>query len=172
MIVGLSQASAAIMEVTYTGTVSRAYYTFYSKNGTQHDLGLVGSSWLATYTFDTDIGTTYSSPESNYAYGGRPPPCYCSGYPSATPGRGILTINGEVRGGVGGTYAFISGFNDGQTSRQSHFAASFDRHGGASLFNSIYNFTGAMPASITDEFTYVVSPDDQATADSCPSRPS
>jgi hypothetical protein len=75
MLGGVSQASAAIMDVTYTGTV----YSGIDTLGVFGGGSLVGLSWVATYTFDTSLGSTYSSSTESYAIGG---PGFAAGYAS------------------------------------------------------------------------------------------
>src|ERR1700687_307532 len=97
MLGGVSQASAAIMDVTYTGRVSQGTDTL----GVFGGESLVGLSWVATYTFDTSLGYIFSSPfgNYNYAYGGS---AYAAGHPSPVLSS-MITINGVGRA-VDGSY--------------------------------------------------------------------
>jgi hypothetical protein len=68
MLGGVSQASAAIMDVTYAGTVDYGIDALglFGAAGAN----LIGKSWVATYTFDTSLGYLYSSSSKNDLYGG------------------------------------------------------------------------------------------------------
>jgi hypothetical protein len=65
---GVSQASAVIMDVTYTGTVSSGTDTF-AVSG-KAGANLAGSSWVVTYTYDTSLGYSKLSSYENNVYAG------------------------------------------------------------------------------------------------------
>src|SRR6202022_4597662 len=90
MLGGVSQASAAIMDVTYTGTVTSGFDTF-GLFGLP--ASLIGSSWVATYTFDTwsSPSDSYSSSTTNWISGG-------SAFGNTSPVlSSMITINGVGR---------------------------------------------------------------------------
>src|SRR6202158_901486 len=143
MLGGASQASAAIMDVTYTGTVSSGIDTLgiFGAAGAN----LAGSSWVATYTFDTSLGHSYSSSNYNEIYGG-------SFYNNTSPVlSSMVTING-VGQAVGGSYAgVVYGVNNGgfsKFSKQSHTAEYHSFGHTEYLENYISNYNGSLPASI------------------------
>src|SRR5258708_2146965 len=112
MLGGVAQASAAIMDVTYTATVSSGTDTF-GVFGTA-GANLTGKPWVATYTFDTLSSPSYSSSSSsqNDVYGG-------SVYPNTSPVLSSMITIGGVSKAVGGSYfGWDFGYNDGRTSKQ------------------------------------------------------
>ena len=150
MLGGASQASAAIMDVTYTGTVSSGIDTLgiFGAAGAN----LAGSSWVATYTFDTSLGHSYSSSNYNEIYGG-------SFYNNTSPVlSSMVTING-VGQAVGGSYAgVVYGVNNGGFSK--HTAEYHSSGHTEYLENYISNYNGSLPASITTPFTHTVDAND------------
>ena len=141
MLGGVSQASAAIMDVTYTGTVNSGIDTL----GVFGGGSLVGLSWVATYTFDTSLGYLNSSSSKNDVYGG-------SKFGTTSPVlSSMITING-VGKAVGGSYFGEDfGYNDGSTSQQYHIAqnCSSGQCGQLdTLQNTISNYNGSLPASV------------------------
>src|SRR3977135_2303017 len=101
MLGGVSQASAAIMDVTYTGTV----YSGIDTLGVFGGGSLVGLSWVATYTFDTSLGYSYSSPNYNYVNGGSG-----SALPNTSPVlSSMIAINGVGVAVDGSYFGEISG---------------------------------------------------------------
>src|ERR1700738_1709743 len=146
MLGGVSQASAAIMDVTYTGTVASGTDPL----GVFGGGSLVGLSWVATYTFDTSLGNTHSSPYYNYAYGG-------SSSGSASPVlSSMITINGVGRAVAGSYYGEDYGYASGSFGEQYHLAENYSSGQLEYLENSISNYNGSLPASITTPFTYTV----------------
>src|ERR1700687_869903 len=96
MLGGVSQASAAIMDVTYTGTVYQGTDTL----GVFGGGSLVGLSWVATYTYDTSLGYRDTTTNHDNVWGG---PYY--GSTSTSPVlSSMITING-VGKAVAGSYA-------------------------------------------------------------------
>jgi hypothetical protein len=156
MLGGVSQASAAIMDVTYTGTVSYGIDTL-GVFGTA-GANLAGSSWVATYTFDTSLGHSYSSSNYNEVYGG-------SIYNNTSPVlSSMITING-VGQAVGGSYAgVVYGLNNGGFSKQYHTAEYHSSGHTEYLENYITNTNGSLSASITTPFTYTVDANDTSNA--------
>jgi hypothetical protein len=64
----VSPATSDIVHVTYTGVVSAGY----DQTGVfgPANTSLTGQPYIASYTFDTSIGQTFSSPTYNNAVGG------------------------------------------------------------------------------------------------------
>jgi hypothetical protein len=160
MIGGVSPMSAAIMDVTYTGTV-RGQAVGDETRSLQQPPGidtlgifgtaganLVGSSWVATYTFDTSHGTYYSTGDQSYVIGG-------SAFGSISPVlSSMITING-VSKSVDGSYAgYEYGLNTSfGYSAQFQEAISLTQD---KLVASIFNYNGSLPASITTPFTHTL----------------
>jgi hypothetical protein len=155
MLGGVSQASADIMDVTYTGTV-------YSGTDTLGVFGggsLVGLSWVATYTFDTSLGYTLSSSIQNYAYGG----AFLAGYPSPVLSS-MITINGVGRAVDGSYHGEIYAYNVGYSSEHEHYAQNYSSVQTEYLQNYIVSENGSLPVSITTPFTHTVDANDHAFA--------
>jgi hypothetical protein len=168
----VSPASATIVQVTYTGLVSVGYdYTgvFGAPN-----TDLTGEPYVTRYLFDTTLGSTLSSPTSNYAIGGTvsplPPPVpvtTVSPLPSPSLGA-VVTINGRTLV-IGGSYlGIVLGQNDGQAvySEADDYAQDFFQN--ALTFNDqlvqnyITNHLGTIPSLITSAYTYSVVRGDSA----------
>jgi hypothetical protein len=148
MLGGVSQASAAIMDVTYTGTVYSGYDTFgfFGIAGAS----LVGSSWVATYTFDTlsSPSTSYSSSSQNYVYGG-------SQYGNTSPVlSSMITINGVGKAVDGSYLGYDLGYNYGSMSQQYHHAENQSFGHQEYLENYFLDYNLSLPASITTPFTH------------------
>jgi hypothetical protein len=150
MLGGVSQASAAIMDVTYTGTVSSGTDTFglFGIAGAS----LVGSSWVATYTFDTTLGSPNSSSTENFVTGGT---IYGAGSSSPVLSS-MITINGVYKAVDGSHYGYDYGSNNGTYSSQYQAAQNYHSGYNEYLTSHIYNYYGSLPASITTPFTYTV----------------
>jgi hypothetical protein len=152
----VSPASATIVSVVYTGTVTSGS----DMTGMFGPAGgdLAGDSYVARYVFDTTRGFTYASATNNYAYGG-------SGYGNASPAvSASVTIAGHSAS-ISGAYASqIFGYNSGGFSEQYHDARDLFFNGAIYVDNQsqnyIYNHTATLPASITGTFTYNVGPND------------
>jgi hypothetical protein len=161
MLGGVSQASAAIMDVTYTGTVTSGglgsgidWLGFFGTAGAN----LIGSSWVATYTSDTSLGYLISSSSKNDVYGG-------SKFGTTSPVlSSMITING-VGKAVGGSYFGEDfGYNDGSSSQQYHIAQSGQPGQLQTLQNSISTHNGSLLASITTPFSHTVDANDSQTS--------
>jgi hypothetical protein len=154
MLGGVSQAAAAIMDVTYTGTVSSGtdYLGVFGTAGAN----LTGSSWVATYTYDTSLGYLSSSSSLYQLYGG-------SAYyyaPTSPVLSSMVTING-VGKAVDASYSGqVYGSNNGSVSQQFHTAENSSSGQFEKLNNGIYNYNGSLPASITTPFTHTVNSSD------------
>lgn len=161
---GASSAQAAIVDVTYNGTVTSnddQTGLFGPAGGSNN---LVGSTFQITYRFDTTQGYTYSSPTLNYAYGG-------SGYGPASPSLGATVKVGSVTGpAIAGSYnGQIFGQNDPSIPQgeQIHEAVDYNNNAGNIEIDNyadggVYNYTAGstIPASIDKPFTYTVQPGD------------
>ena len=161
MLGGVSQASAAIMDATYTGTVSSGIDTLglFGAAGAN----LAGSSWVVTYTYDTSLGYSKSSPYENYVYGG-------INYGNTSPVLStMITINGVGKVVVGSYSGFDIGYNNGfhtgnnsGYSTQHHIAENSGSGSHEYLINYIYNYNASLLASITTPFTHTVDANDSA----------
>jgi len=162
LLTSVSQASAAIVTVTYTGIVTSGSdqldHFHYATPG-----NLTGASYAAQYVFDTSLGNTFSSPNQNYANGGNHP-VYATASPNLSA---TVTVNGySLALPVGNWIGAISATNNGVTSQQYHYAYFYDNSAFIStnntLENSITNNGAALTASITTPFSYTVVPGDIA----------
>jgi PEP-CTERM motif-containing protein len=150
MLGGVSQASAAIMDVTYTGTVNYGTDTLGIFGTAGADLA--GSSWVATYTFDTSLGHTSSSPNYNDVEGGPASP-----YNNTSPVlSSMITINGVGRAVDGSYFGWESGYNNGTRSSQYQVVQNYNSGHNESLVDYISSPHAGLPASITTPFTYPV----------------
>jgi hypothetical protein len=154
-------ASAAIVNVTYTGTVSSGFDTtgvFGPANSS-----LTGDPYTTAYTFDTTIGFIYSSPDINATIGGYGSATF---QPSPSLG-GVVTINGHSAT-IGGSYfGEIYGLNDGITSQTYHDVRDFFLYDPTTydyniMYNRIYSSSTLIPKSITTAYEYTVTGDDFA----------
>jgi hypothetical protein len=141
---------AAIVDVTYTGTVS-------SGADSANAFGLaganiVGDSYVAYYRIDTSAGTSTTSATVNQTFGG-------SGVGTTSP---ILTSSVTINGvtvTVGGSYYGVTyGENDGAPgnfSEQYQFASN-NKFGTLVMQNYIDNNSATLPASISTSISYTV----------------
>ncbi len=159
-VTGATSASAALVDVVYSGTV-------YDSNDLTGVFGppntsLDGDPITVTYEFDTTQGITSASPTQNYAYGG-------GFYGASSPALSVvITVDGvSVSAGAPNYIGEIYGYNDGSISEQLHEASNYSDNGvifedsGAETY--IYNYNGMLPASITTPFTYAVQPGDSTS---------
>jgi hypothetical protein len=155
MLLGVTQASAAILDVKYTGTVTYGYdqtgvFGTVETDGNAY----VGDAFVANFVFNTNIyGSAVSGPLENNALGGSS--VSGSGSPALSAS---LTLNGQTASiGDPGYYGYIAGYNDGfSQSEQQHAAGNFSYD---SLSALIYAFDASIPNSITTPFTYNVASD-------------
>jgi hypothetical protein len=151
-----TQASATIVDVTYTGTVISMFDQF----GFFGSQSLVGYPYTATYRFDTSLGGDNNSPNSNYLYGGS-----FFGIPSPSLGA-LVTINGHTLA-IGGNYAFdVLNYSwPGQQSGEAiSTEASIDGLGYSAdryVWQNIVSLPGSIPIAIDAPFTYSVAAGDQ-----------
>jgi len=141
------QASATIVDVTYTGTI----YNFSDQTGV-FGATTRGDPYVAHYVFDTTKGFVYSSSNYNYAYGGT-----YFGAPSPLISASV-TINGLTVSIGGGYRDEIHGL---QGSEQYHFALNYrdtpNEYVKNYLENVVYG-SNSMSGSITGPFVYNISP--------------
>ena len=154
----IAPVSAAIVQVQYTGTVSSGY-DITGVFGTANSF-LTGAAYTANYTFETANGYTYNSPNQNYAYGG-------SAYPTLSPSLGsTVTINGNTVSIAGNYFGEIYGIHLDYFGQTYHAAQDYVSSGSGYTnnysYNTIYNFSNTIPASITGPFSYAVTGGDYA----------
>ncbi len=144
-------ASAAIVHVTYAGTVASGYDTTGIFGSANTDL--TGESFVSHYTFDTSVGYTSSNPTESTAAGG-------TFFPYATPLLGAtLTIHGQTVSVPGDYIGQIYGYNDGSSLSVISHAAEHVFDDGItkidySVTNGMYGYPGVgLPASIDTSFT-------------------
>jgi hypothetical protein len=137
----VSPSRAAVVDVTYTGTVSGGAFD--------------GQSYTAAYVFDTadpNAYVTVSTVTNNYSYGGK---SYGSQYTSPAISA-VLTIGSTNTFSIPQSTSYfgqIYGMNDGTFSEQLHEAA--DSTGNLYIFNGIENLSGGqLPATIDAAFTH------------------
>jgi len=99
---GAQRAEAALVTVTYTGTVSSGVDAFSTFTDSLEPNNLAGLAYKAVYVFDTTLGETVSSPGYNYALGG-----LFNGLQSPALSASI-TINGISFGFVPNNIGFIN----------------------------------------------------------------
>jgi hypothetical protein len=159
LLTSVSQASATIVNVTYSGLVSSVR----DLTGTLFDNGgsvQVGDTYVATFVFDTALGNTFSSATQNYAIGG-------TSVSQPTPALSAqVTING-VTVSIDPSYASdIQGQNDGSTARQFHSAQDYRPLDGYNEYtqNFFRGFAGNgpnIPAFIDGVIHYTLEPNVQ-----------
>ena len=99
---GAERAEAALVTVTYTGTVSSGIDSVGTFTQSLEPNNLAGLAYKAVYVFDTTLGETVSSPGNNYALGG-----LFNGLQSPALSASI-TINGISFGFVPNNIGFIN----------------------------------------------------------------
>ena len=152
------QASADVLVITYTGTVSSGF----DRSGIFGAPGrhLNGDRYIARYTFETSLGRTFTSAERNYVVGGG-----TLGITSPAL-NGAVTINGITHAiPTGNYYGQILAYNNGFESEQSHRAWFKSRAGNVHTskdnLNYIRNYDGSLPASISAQFSHDVTLGDE-----------
>jgi hypothetical protein len=158
MLGGVSQSSAAIMDVTYTGTVSTGWDNL-GLFGTK-GANLTGKSWVATYTFDTSCNacTLHQTSYDSWVIGGSSYILFNSATTSPVLSS-MITING-VGKAVDGSYLGEDRANHEVPGEQYHYAANSGPGQTETLKNSIRNFSALFPASINTPFTHTVGAND------------
>ncbi|HLH96841.1 MAG TPA: hypothetical protein VKW08_17155 [Xanthobacteraceae bacterium] len=139
----VTQASASIVDVTYTGTVELGFDSVGAFGGVG---SLTGDTYKAVYVFNTSLGATFSSAHDNYATGG-------TEFGSTSPAlKASLTINGHTLSITPSYDGEIHGLNTTTGfGEQYHYAA---QNAPTYIYNSIINNTGTLPASIAVPFSY------------------
>jgi hypothetical protein len=142
-------ATAAIVEVTYVGTITTGYDTsgvFGAAN-----TSLVGDSYRVNYFFDTQkTGVLYasSSPTLNSIYGGT----FYGGFSSPSLGA-TVTINGKSASIGGSFFGETAGYITGTSSQQYQRAQdSFTTYS----LSSVINPSGTLPLRTDQPFSYAV----------------
>lgn len=102
---GAERAEAALVTVTYTGTVASGVDGVGTFTQSSEPNNLAGLAYKAVYVFDTTLGETFSSPGKNYALGG-----LRNGLQSPALSASI-TINGISFGFVPNNIGFINNIN-------------------------------------------------------------
>ena len=149
-VLSAAPADATVVYVTYTGTISRGN----DPNGVFGQAGsLNGKSFETSYVFDTGSFPD-ASPSLNSVFGGT-----ALGSPSPLIDPAVLTIGGvsiDIRGNLVGE---IQGINQGPGAFSEQLHRAYDTNGSA-VENSIFNYSGGLPASITTPFIYHVTSSD------------
>ncbi|WP_145963750.1 hypothetical protein [Bradyrhizobium algeriense] len=149
-----SQASATIVNVTYTGIVTydRDLTGIFGTVGGNNDL--VGQSYTAKFTFDTSLGDANSSP-GPYPYQETFGGTGYLGSPTSPVTSATVTI-GSVTVSVPATYQGFAGavqYDDG-FGRQFHYARANDASSVVYSQAHVYAYDGSVPFSLTGPFTY------------------
>ncbi|WP_334537188.1 PEP-CTERM sorting domain-containing protein [Bradyrhizobium sp. AZCC 2230] len=150
----VSQASAAMVNITYTGTVADGSYDQGVFGG-----NIVGANFTATFKFDTSISGAFNSFNSagSYIVGG-------SAFGGPAPGlSAALTINGITQSFTPSYDSQIYAANDGTNSTQEHIAGNdFNQN---FIEASITNHGTLLPGTIDVPFSYIVQPGDSMQGD-------
>lgn len=156
-----SEASAAIVDLTFRGIVSSDFDQtgiFGPAGGSNN---LIGDLYTGRYVFNTALGSLTSSSDTNLLDGG-------TNFGSTSPlVSATATINGHTVNMGGDFESFLQAFNNGSNS--SWFASAFSQTNTGSVTtstgvkNSISTLTNVLPLSLTASFTYNVGPNDNAT---------
>jgi len=149
-------ANAAIVYVTYTGTVTAGTDPggMFGQSGS-----LSGQPYEVLYVFDTGSYPD-NNPTHNFIFGGT-----AFGNPSPLVGAAVLTVGGVSIEIGGNKVGEIAGTNNGPNafSQQLHRANDLN---GSAVENSIWNFSsGGLPATITTPFVYHVTSSDAGNSD-------
>jgi hypothetical protein len=132
-------ASADIVEVTATGTVSAIF-------GASVFGAIVGDQFSVVYTFDTSLGTP-DAKNSSTLLG----LSFSGGSPSGSTA--TVTLDGHTLTFLGSYSGALSGYNSGTASES--FQQVLDGKGGPTVWTDFYNpNAGVMPASVTTNFNY------------------
>ncbi len=152
-----SPASAALINVTYTGTVTYDYDEF---TGVINQF--VGQSYTASYVFDIPNGTYYSSSGSQGYYGG-------TSFSNISP-----AISASVTFGSNGPFVItpsyagqIEIFDNGSIRKQSHVGTQSSDDGVIFINNfsqsSVGGNPGTIPYSFSGPFTYTLAVGDSGS---------
>jgi hypothetical protein len=148
-------AKAAVVYVSYTGTVIRGI-----------DPGIIfgqgaslnGLPYEVLYVFDTGSYVD-SQPIENFVFGG-------AAFGKTTPlvGSAVLTIGGVSILIGGNSVGEIEGINNGPGAFSEQLHRAYDTNLSA-VENSIFNYSGGLPATITTPFEYNVTSSDGGSSD-------
>lgn len=148
---GMASAGAAIVTVTYNGTVASGSdpVNFFRAGD-----NFVSAAYQAVYVFDTSLGETFNSPTSNYALGGNffgsPSPAL-----SAT-----LTINNVSLTFTPNQHGFIRGISNTASLIQheaKRLSSDEPLSGYVNLIHRLFRFNDNLyPASLTGPFSHTV----------------
>jgi len=160
LLVSVSQASADIVTITYTGYVNLGAQDV---KGVFGGGDLTGKSYVAKYTFDSSLGTPFSNGIANTVTGG-------SGYGVPTPLlSGTVTINGVGHAMPLGYTDQMYAYNDGGSAQVQHEGRFYENAGGIITENQVFNritnnttapYTVLLPLSLTAPFTYTLDAND------------
>jgi hypothetical protein len=154
-ILSAAPAEATVVYVTYTGTISRGD----DPSGVFGQAGsLNGKSFEVGYVFDTGSYPD-TNPALNFVFGGTN-----FGSPSPLIDPAVLTIGGvsiDIRGNLVGE---IQGINQGPGAFSEQLHSAWDTNGSV-VENSIFNYSGGLPATITTPFIYHVTSNDGGSSD-------
>ena len=148
-------ANATVVYVTYTGAV----VTGTDPGGVfGQNANLSGEIYKAFYVFDTG---SYADghPIENFVFGGT-----SFGAPSPLVGSAILTIGGVSIAIRGNSVGEIQGINNGPGALSEQLDRAYDTNGSA-VENSILNYSGGLPSTITSPFIYHVTTSDGGSSD-------
>jgi hypothetical protein len=148
-------ARATVVYVTYTGTVSRGSDPagVFGQSGS-----LNGQAYEVLYVFDTGSYPD-NNPTHNFIFGGT-----AFGAPSPLVGAAVLTIGDVSIDILGNKVGEIVGTNNGPNAFSQQLHRAYDANGFA-VENSISNFSGELPATITTPFVYHVTSNDGGGSD-------
>ena len=150
---GVPAASAAVVTLTFTGTVATgvdAAGLFGLKGG-----NLAGLGYVAAYRYDTNRGAGTFTPTDNQLLGG-------SFYGLQTPSLGAtFSIGGRSIAIAGLYFASFSGSTGPSASELSANVTDGDSQTYTQLFNDVYSDSPAVPPYLDRSFTYDVGSSDQ-----------
>lgn len=148
-------AKADIVYVTCTGTVTAGTDPggVFGQSGS-----LNGRPYEVFYVFDT--GSYHDNqPTHNFIFGGT-----AFGNPSPLVGTAVLTVGGVSIEIAGNKVGEIVGTNNGPNAFSEQLHRAYDANGSL-LENSIFTFSGGLPATITTPFVYQVTSSDGGNSD-------
>jgi hypothetical protein len=146
---------ATVVYVTYTGTITSGN----DPGGVFGQAGsLSGKSFEVSYVFDTGSFADTNLTE-NFVFGGT-----AFGRPSPLIDPAVLTIGGISINISGNSIGEIQGINQGPGAFSEQLHRAYDTNGSA-VENSVFNYSGGLPASITSPFIYHVTSNDGGLSD-------
>jgi len=147
----IGAASAATVQVTYTGVVGDSSHDYGGVFGLAGQ-SLGGQPFTVAYIFDTTRGDILNSPTETQAYGG-------INLGNASPSLGAtISINGYSVAIDGRYLGLISNFSY-TVSHQAYEVNSFvNGFVNSYLYNSAYDATSPFPVSLTSPYSYSVIP--------------